>query len=112
MRPCHCCSETGGYHLPACVEHEEETAMKCNHIDRVPLHPSVKIGGPSAGQCENDVLPLLVVCEEHARPEAVRMAMEQLEKACVRKDRLLRDIGRAEMNPDIRDWCAEEVGKR
>lgn len=53
---------------------------RCNHINRVAVHPSVVVGGASLGQCENQALPLLVKCVEHADRDAIKIAMEQMDK--------------------------------
>lgn len=50
--------------------------MKCDHVYRVSVHPSVKIGGVSVGQCEKDVLPGFVVCFEHVNKEALWMMLQ------------------------------------
>lgn len=59
---------------------------RCTHINRSgPLHPSVKIGGASMDQCENEAFPELVVCYEHANKEALallyKQAMRRLESS-------------------------------
>lgn len=53
---------------------------KCSHIDRVSIHPSIKIGGVSIGQCQNRCVPGLVVCAEHASKDALVMLVKQLLK--------------------------------
>lgn len=55
---------------------------RCDHIFRSgPLLQNIRIGGGvSLGQCEKDRLPLMTVCEYHADPQAVRMAMRDLER--------------------------------
>uniref|UniRef100_A0A6M3XS26 Uncharacterized protein n=2 Tax=viral metagenome TaxID=1070528 RepID=A0A6M3XS26_9ZZZZ len=45
--------------------------MQCTHVDRVSVHPSIKIGGASLGQCKNEALPEFTVCHEHACREAL-----------------------------------------
>ena len=51
---------------------------RCNHENRVSIHPSIRVGGVSVGQCERKALPLMVVCEEHASREAMAMVIRQL----------------------------------
>jgi len=51
--------------------------MKCRHVNRVSVHPSVVIGGASLGQCENEVVPGLVMCFEHADKEALSMLAQE-----------------------------------
>jgi hypothetical protein len=51
----------------------------CNHVDRVALHSSFKLGGLAVGKCEREALPGMVMCAEHATPDAVEMAMQRLE---------------------------------
>ena len=53
---------------------------QCTHMFRSgPLHSSFAIGGGfGLGQCPNECLPLLVVCEDHANSMAVKMAMRSL----------------------------------
>lgn len=65
-------------------------SKRCSHINRSgPLHPSIKVGGFSMGQCENECFPDLVVCYEHATKETLALLARQymdkckkLEKAC------------------------------
>lgn len=52
--------------------------LKCDHRDRVQLHPSIKIGGFAIGRCERDALPGMVVCAWHATPDAITIQMNQL----------------------------------
>jgi hypothetical protein len=60
-----------------------------------PLHPSIKIGGRvSLGQCENECVPDLVFCYEHASREAMEMVIvsckkeiEQLQKELRTRDK-------------------------
>jgi len=50
----------------------------CGHVDRVAIHPSIKIGGASIGVCDRKRLPGMTVCAWHADPDAVTMMMTQL----------------------------------
>jgi hypothetical protein len=50
---------------------------RCSHIERVSIHPSVKIGGAFVGQCVREALPGLTVCAWHADPETLsKMIMD------------------------------------
>jgi len=52
---------------------------KCRHINRVSIeHKGKIIGSPSIGQCENDSLPGMVFCSEHATRDAMGYWIEQL----------------------------------
>ena len=53
---------------------------RCSHINIVSVHPSVKIGGASIGQCQNECIPGLVVCAKHADKEALVILVKQLLK--------------------------------
>lgn len=53
------------------------TEMKCRFVKRASVHPSVVIGGASLGQCENEVVPGLVMCFEHADKEALSMLAQE-----------------------------------
>ena len=61
--------------------------MKCREAHRVSLHPSVRIGGFSLGECGKDVLEGFVVCFEHVNKEALWMMVqhERAEVALLRK---------------------------
>lgn len=48
---------------------------QCSHINRVAVHSSIKCGGASIGRCENECLPGMVVCWEHATREALVYAV-------------------------------------
>lgn len=53
----------------------------CAHVTRVPLAlgPGHRVvGGIRVGQCERPALPLMVVCELHATPDAVRMVIASM----------------------------------
>ena len=52
------------------------TKRQCNHITRVAIHSSIKFGGASIGRCENECLPGMVVCWEHATREALVYAVK------------------------------------
>ena len=55
--------------------------MKCNHVNRVPLVLSrgqTVIGGVSVGTCQNEVLPGLVVCFEHATKDTLAMLVSSV----------------------------------
>ena len=53
--------------------------LKCGAPMRTAqLHPSIRIGGVTLERCERDVLPTMTVCELHASPDAVRIAMTAL----------------------------------
>jgi len=55
---------------------------RCSHIFRSgPLHPSIKIGGASLGQCPNERFPELVVCYEHADKSALALLAKSAVKA-------------------------------
>ena len=54
-------------------------ADKCDHLTRVSIHPSIKIGGASIGRCTRDALPGMLVCAEHATPDAIRMLVHGYE---------------------------------
>lgn len=53
---------------------------KCNKTTRLSVHPSVKIGGATIGKCQNECLPEMTVCWEHASREALVMHIEDLYK--------------------------------
>jgi len=54
------------------------TSERCTHIFRSgPLHPSIKIGGASLGQCPNKRFPELVVCFDHADKETLALLAKQ-----------------------------------
>jgi hypothetical protein len=56
-----------------------------------PLHPSIKIGGcVSLGQCENECVPDLVFCYEHASREAMEMVIVSCKKEIEQLQRELR----------------------
>jgi hypothetical protein len=61
------------------LKSKEQTGL-CDHVDRVAIHPSVKMGGVAIGRCERKVLPGLVVCAWHADPAAVTMVMRDMDK--------------------------------
>lgn len=76
----HVVAKAGGYGrvIPSCVGTQLSDTGRCIHIDRVPValnHGHSVVGGVSVGRCDRKALPLLVVCELHATPEAVRIAM-------------------------------------
>lgn len=56
------------------------TANVCGKAMRLTVHDSVVVGGASVGACENECLPTMTVCEEHATPDAVRMLAQHLSK--------------------------------
>lgn len=49
------------------------------------LHPSIRIGGTVVERCQRRPLPTMVVCEFHATPGAIRLAMESLAKLAKKK---------------------------
>lgn len=51
---------------------------KCNKTIRVGVHPSVKIGGVTIGECQNECLPEMTVCWRHASREALVMHIKNL----------------------------------
>jgi len=51
---------------------------KCDHVHRVSVHPSVRIGGASLGQCEKDAAPGLTCCWEHATKECLIYYVQHL----------------------------------
>ena len=53
---------------------------RCTHINRMLLdEPSIKIGGAvSIGQCENEALPYMVVCEGHCEKTAMTFLIQKL----------------------------------
>lgn len=53
---------------------------KCTYVHRVSVHPSIKVGGASLGRCENDTLPGMTVCWEHADREAMAYHIRYLSK--------------------------------
>jgi hypothetical protein len=53
---------------------------KCTHIERVSLHPSVKVGGFCIGGCENEAVPGLNVCLRHAHTESMLYCIQSLLK--------------------------------
>ena len=59
-------------------EKEEQMTEKCNHITRVSVHPSVRVGGASLGRCENEALPGMTVCYLHADREAMAYQIRHL----------------------------------
>ena len=65
---------------------------RCSHVYRSgQLHPSIKIGGVSLGQCENECFPDLVVCLEHANKETLAMLAQQYMRRCAALEKELRD---------------------
>lgn len=60
--------------------------QRCSYIFRSgPLHPSIKIGGVSLGQCPNERFPELVVCYEHATKDTLALLARQALRALKRK---------------------------
>lgn len=66
------------------------TERICGKIRRVPVHPSVVVGGAAVDVCQNMCLPEMTVCEEHATPCAVRALVMQLVKE---RDSLKEELG-------------------
>jgi hypothetical protein len=69
---------------------------RCSHVERIPLAlgPGQTVrGGIKVGQCERPALPRLVVCELHADPEAVRLAMRAMAEE-IERLKQLSDTGR------------------
>ena len=68
---------------------------KCDHVERVSIHPSIKIGGAAMGRCERDALPGMVVCGEHATRDAlvmnIRTLSAKVEKLEAEVERLRKD---------------------
>lgn len=56
-------------------------ADKCDHVVRVSIHPSIRIGGASIGRCENKCLPGMVRCYKHADREAMAFMIRSMAKA-------------------------------
>jgi hypothetical protein len=57
---------------------------QCDHVRRVSLHSSVKIGGFSMGRCEREAIDGMVVCAEHATKDALAMRIRELVKQVTR----------------------------
>lgn len=57
---------------------------KCEVVFRVPVHPSIVIGGASLGRCQNDAAPGLTCCWEHANKETlihyIRMLLKEIDE--------------------------------
>lgn len=53
---------------------------KCNYTKTVSVHPSVKIGGATVYECNNDTVPGMTVCYEHANKEALVYYIQTLLK--------------------------------
>lgn len=53
---------------------------ECNHVERVSVHSSIRIGGTSIGKCKNKVAPGLVCCWEHATKECLIYYVKSLLK--------------------------------
>jgi len=59
---------------------------KCQKVFRAPIHSSVTIGSPSVGKCENDALPGMLFCSEHATRDAMDMAIKILVRELKKRD--------------------------
>jgi hypothetical protein len=70
--------------------------MQCDVINRVSVHPSIKIGGVSVGQCPKVVLEGFVVCFEHVNKEALWM-MVQHERRDLVKERKANELLRKQI---------------
>lgn len=54
---------------------------KCQHIFRSgQLHPSIKIGGVSLGECQNPALAGFVVCFDHVDKASLSLMLRMKEK--------------------------------
>ena len=61
-------------------DQDENKTLKCCHVDRVSIHPSIKIGGSIVGECKNKVAPGMNCCWEHATKEALIYYVQTLLK--------------------------------
>lgn len=69
---------------------------RCGHIySSGQLHPSIKIGAVSLGQCENECYPDLVVCFDHANKEALSMLAQSYKNKC---EQLQKEIEKRDKN--------------
>jgi len=50
----------------------------CSHVNRVSVHPSIRIGGTTIGRCSRPCLPRMTVCYEHATREALAYLIRSL----------------------------------
>jgi hypothetical protein len=50
---------------------------QCSYINRLPVHPSIR-AGVSTDQCENECVPGLNVCLDHANKDALWMMIQSL----------------------------------
>jgi hypothetical protein len=53
---------------------------RCQHTQRLDVHPSVTIGGVSVERCVNDALPGMVYCYIHTPKEALAYAIRLLDE--------------------------------
>lgn len=70
--------------------------MKCGRVLRVPIHPSVKIGGASVGVCDRECIRGMTVCVEHADKDAMKMLIDNLYKELDDANEVLRLAGTEE----------------
>lgn len=73
--------------LPPCRGAALAADDRCTHVERIPLALNTEHavrGGIKTGQCDRPALPRMVVCEHHATPDAVRIAMVQMEEEIAR----------------------------
>lgn len=66
---------------------------KCNHIFRSgQLHPSIKIGGVSLGECQNPVLKGFVVCFEHVDKASLSLMLRTKERELAAAKREIKSL--------------------
>lgn len=51
---------------------------RCRHLNRVPVSVKGGVVGMSAGRCDKEAFPGLVVCFEHADKEALGVMVQTL----------------------------------
>jgi hypothetical protein len=51
---------------------------RCQHVHRLNVHPSIRIGGVSVGRCVNKALPGMVNCYIHTPREAMDYVIRSL----------------------------------
>lgn len=54
--------------------------MKCGHVNRLPIYDRQgrRLGAPSVGKCEREVLPGMTGCSEHVTREAMAYWIREL----------------------------------
>lgn len=62
---------------------------RCQHVQRLNVHPTIRIGGVSVGRCVNKALPGMVNCYIHTPREAMDYVIRSLsEKVQILEDKI------------------------